>query len=70
MIGVDRRATLNDALDDMLTSSHGGAVVTGRRDEYLGVVDFESVTKQIQATVEDAQDHAGQTDPDTAGAPA
>jgi osmoprotectant transport system ATP-binding protein len=56
VIGVDRRATLNDALDDMLTSSHGGAVVTGRRDEYLGVVDFESVTRQIQSTTEDAQE--------------
>jgi osmoprotectant transport system ATP-binding protein len=56
VIGVDQRATLNDALDDMLTSSHGGAIVTGRRDEYLGVVDFESVTHQIRATVEDAQE--------------
>jgi osmoprotectant transport system ATP-binding protein len=56
VIGVDRRATLNDALDDMLTSSHGGAIVTGRRDEFLGVVDFESVTNQIRATVEDAQE--------------
>ena len=41
LIGVDQRATLNDALDDMLTSSHAAAVVTGRRDEYLGVVDFD-----------------------------
>ena len=56
VIGVDQRATLNDALDDMLTSSHAGAVVTGRRDEYLGVIDFESVTRQIQSTVEDAQE--------------
>ena len=56
VLGVDRRATLNDALDDMLTSSHGGAVVTGRRDEYLGVVDFESVTQQIRTTTEDAQE--------------
>jgi osmoprotectant transport system ATP-binding protein len=48
ILGVDRRATLNDALDDMLTSSHGAAIVTGRRDEFLGVVDFETVTQQIQ----------------------
>jgi osmoprotectant transport system ATP-binding protein len=48
ILGVDRRATLNDALDDMLTSSHGAAIVTGRRDEFLGVVDFATVTQQIQ----------------------
>ena len=35
----------------MLTSSHGGAIVTGRREEYLGVVDFAAVTAQIQQTV-------------------
>jgi osmoprotectant transport system ATP-binding protein len=49
VLGVDRRATLNDALDDMLTSSHGGAIVTGRREEFLGVASFASVTRQIQS---------------------
>lgn len=49
VLGVDRRATLNDALDDMLTSSHGGAIVTGRREEFLGVAAFSSVTRQIQS---------------------
>ncbi len=44
LITVDRRATLNDALDTMLTSSHGAAVVTGDRDVYVGVVDFAAVT--------------------------
>ena len=48
VLGIDRRATLNDAMDDMLTSSHGVAIVTGRREEFLGVVDFASVTEQIQ----------------------
>jgi len=52
---VDRRATLNDALDTMLTSSHGGAVVTGRRGEYLGVVDFGTVTGHMRAVEEQAQ---------------
>ena len=60
VIGVDRRATLNDALDDMLTSSHGGAVVTGRRDEFVGVIDFASVTRQIQATAEEARSDEGE----------
>jgi osmoprotectant transport system ATP-binding protein len=53
VLGVDRRATLNDALDDMLTSSHGGAIVTGRREEFLGVADFASVTRMVQAAGED-----------------
>ena len=44
LINIDHRATLNDALDTMLTNSHGGAVVTGDRDRYIGVVDFAAVT--------------------------
>jgi osmoprotectant transport system ATP-binding protein len=44
LINIDLRATLNDALDTMLTNSHGGAVVTGDRDRYIGVVDFAAVT--------------------------
>ncbi|TCC50297.1 ATP-binding cassette domain-containing protein [Kribbella capetownensis] len=48
LVTIDRRATLNDALDTMLVSSHGCAVVTGRRDEYLGVVDFQAVLARIQ----------------------
>jgi osmoprotectant transport system ATP-binding protein len=44
LINIDLRATLNDALDTMLTNSHGGAVVTGDRDHYIGVVDFAAVT--------------------------
>jgi len=56
ILGVDRRATLNDALDDMLTSSHGAAIVTGHREEYLGVVDFEAVTGLIRRTEEQAME--------------
>ena len=52
LINLDHRATLNDALDTMLTSSHGGAVVTGDRDRYLGVVDFTAVTDHMQAQQE------------------
>ena len=44
LVNLDHRATLNDALDTMLSNSHGGAVVTGDRDRYLGVVDFVAVT--------------------------
>jgi osmoprotectant transport system ATP-binding protein len=63
---VDRRATLNDALDTMLVSGHGGAVVTGDRDQYLGVVDFETVTdymetlsRQAAATVSESAGEPG-----------
>jgi len=52
LVNLDSRATLNDALDTMLTNSHGGAVVTGDRDAYLGVVDFTSVTDFMRAQQE------------------
>jgi osmoprotectant transport system ATP-binding protein len=58
LINLDHRATLNDALDTMLTNSHGGAVVTGDRDRYLGVVDFVAVTdfmRQQQELLENTQ---------------
>ncbi|MCY7397198.1 MAG: ABC transporter ATP-binding protein [Nocardioides sp.] len=54
LINLDHRATLNDALDTMLSSSHGAAVVTGDRDQYLGVVDFRSVTEHIRMLEEQA----------------
>jgi osmoprotectant transport system ATP-binding protein len=53
---VDTRATLNDALDTMLSSSHGAAVVTGERDQYLGVVDFHAVTEHIRLL----EEHSGE----------
>ncbi|GGR69469.1 osmoprotectant transport system ATP-binding protein [Nocardioides luteus] len=53
LVTLDERATLNDALDVMLASSYGGAIVCGRRDQYLGVADFESVTDHMR-TVEKA----------------
>ena len=40
---VTLASTLNDALDDMLTSSHGVVVVTGRRDAYQGVIRVETI---------------------------
>jgi osmoprotectant transport system ATP-binding protein len=32
----------------MLTSRHGGAIVCGDRDQYLGIVDFDSVTDRMR----------------------
>ncbi len=40
---VSLTSTLNDALDDMLTSSHGVVVVTGRRNAYQGVIRVETI---------------------------
>ncbi len=40
---VGERATLNDALDIMLVSSVGAALVTGGRDSFRGVVDVETI---------------------------
>ncbi len=40
-------ATLNDALDTMLVSSAGAALVTGRRDAFVGVITVEVVMEAI-----------------------
>jgi len=53
---LDNRATLNDALDTMLTSTHGGAVVTGDNDRYLGVVDFTAVVEHMSVMQTAAQE--------------
>ena len=68
LINIDQRATLNDALDTMLTNSHGGAVVTGDRDRYVGVVDFAAVTdymrvQQEKLLAESGSDVPAQSDP-------
>ncbi|MBB2890635.1 ABC transporter ATP-binding protein [Flexivirga oryzae] len=55
LVNLDSRATLNDALDTMLVSGHGGAVVTGDRDAYLGVVDFKTVTDFIEEMQREAE---------------
>jgi osmoprotectant transport system ATP-binding protein len=62
LINLDHRATLNDALDTMLTSNHAGAVVTGDRDSYLGVVDFTAVTDYMQAQQAAAAEQAAASD--------
>ncbi|MCW2757302.1 MAG: transporter ATP-binding protein [Nocardioidaceae bacterium] len=70
LINLDHRATLNDALDTMLTNSHGGAVVTGDRDAYLGVVDFLAVTDHMRAMQENAAEKAEASARDSAADPA
>jgi osmoprotectant transport system ATP-binding protein len=44
---VGYHATLNDALDTMLVSSAGAALVTGRRDMFKGVIDVQTVMDAI-----------------------
>jgi len=44
---VDLASTLNDALDEMLTSSHGVVVVTGRRNAYQGAVRVETIMEAM-----------------------
>jgi osmoprotectant transport system ATP-binding protein len=51
---VGRRATLNDALDTMLVSNAGAALVTGRRDRFEGVIDVETVMAAIREAREAA----------------
>ncbi|MCX7521430.1 ATP-binding cassette domain-containing protein [Microbacterium sp. STN6] len=56
---VGRGATLNDALDTMLVSSAGAALVTGRRDAFLGVITVEvvmdAITHSRAAAAEEAE---------------
>jgi osmoprotectant transport system ATP-binding protein len=44
---VSLASTLNDALESMLTSSHGVVVVTGPRNKYEGVVRVETIMAAI-----------------------
>ncbi|MCY7325463.1 MAG: ATP-binding cassette domain-containing protein, partial [Microbacteriaceae bacterium] len=46
---IGRRATLNDALDTMLVSSAGAALVTGKRGVFLGVINIETIMDAITA---------------------
>ena len=55
---VGSRATLNDALDTMLVSSAGAALVTGRKDVFLGVIDVETVMDAITSARRSAAESA------------
>jgi osmoprotectant transport system ATP-binding protein len=54
---VNLASTLNDALDSMLTSSHGVVVVTGRRNAYQGVIRVETIMDAM-ADIRGAPDSA------------
>ena len=52
---IGNQATLNDALDTMLVSSTGAALVTGPRDRFLGLITVQTVMKAITAANDAAQ---------------
>jgi len=47
---VGEGSTLNDALDTMLVSNAGAALVTGRRDAFIGVITVEVIMEAITQT--------------------
>ncbi len=49
---VTRDATLHDALEAVLTDSGGRVAVTGRRGEYIGVVDMQTLMTSVQEMLE------------------
>ena len=55
---VSTASTLNDALDEMLTSSHGVVVVTGKRNVYQGVIRVETIMGAMQQISSAAADAA------------
>ncbi|MEU0728209.1 betaine/proline/choline family ABC transporter ATP-binding protein [Streptomyces sp. NPDC006140] len=58
---VTRDATLRDALEAVLTDNAGRVAVTGRRGEYTGVVDMETLLNSVHEMLEadrlDAREH-------------
>ncbi|CEA09214.1 Choline transport ATP-binding protein OpuBA [Arthrobacter saudimassiliensis] len=56
---IGARATLNDALDTMLGSSTGAALVTGPRDAFKGLVTVQTVMDAITAAQAAARDDSG-----------
>lgn len=50
---IEQRSTLTDALDSMLSSSHGGAMVT-RRGRYMGVISYDAVTEHLRTVQEES----------------
>ncbi|MFD7136632.1 betaine/proline/choline family ABC transporter ATP-binding protein [Streptomyces sp. NPDC059894] len=49
---VTRDATLRDALEAVLTDNTGRVAVTGRRGEYIGVVDMETLLNSVHELLE------------------
>ena len=54
---VERNATLHDALEAMITSSAGQAVIVERDGTYAGVVQIELLTEVIGRMRREARKH-------------
>ena len=55
---VQPNATLADALNEMLQSRYGCAIVVNDSGEHLGTVDFATVSAAIQEMRRDARDRS------------
>ncbi len=55
---VQPNTTLGDALNEMLTSRVGCAIVVDESGAYLGTVDFATVSSEIQTMRQDARDRS------------
>lgn len=53
---IDERATLNDALQEMLVSANGVAVVVDRHGAHIGTVDLETIMAAIREMRSEAHD--------------
>jgi osmoprotectant transport system ATP-binding protein len=60
---VSTASTLNDALDTMLTSSHGVVLVCGRDNAYVGAIRVDTIMAAMQDLHGGAQEPAGERAP-------
>jgi osmoprotectant transport system ATP-binding protein len=63
---VDERATLNDALQEMLVSANGVAVIIDRSGAYTGTVDLDTITAAIREMRTAAVEREGRPERDPA----
>ncbi|MFD3586510.1 betaine/proline/choline family ABC transporter ATP-binding protein [Streptomyces sp. NPDC058683] len=68
---VTRDATLRDALEAVLTDNAGRVAVTGRRGEFIGVVDMETLMNSVHELLEadrlEAMEHQHELEESRAG---
>jgi osmoprotectant transport system ATP-binding protein len=60
---VSTASTLNDALDTMLTSSHGVVLVCGRDSAYVGAIRVDTIMAAMQDLQSSAQEPRGESAP-------
>ena len=55
---VEPQATLNDALNELITANYSVAIVVNARGEYQGIVDIDSINEAIRTMRTDARARA------------